>query len=250
MPARIEKTEFWVGVTAMIFYPISWIGKVRPKRSEKLRREGGILLVMNHVSHLDPAVDAVFVHRSGRIPRFLAKESLFRTPVFKYLIGGAGSIPVARRSAGAAESLHAANDALRGGKLVVIYPEGTITKDPEGWPMRARTGVARLVLDNLEHGVTVLTAARLGTNDIFNGYTKKFRPFPRKRIQVDVSDPVDLSGYIGKPVTNDLLREVTDLLMGRVRDQLAVLREEDAPEGFYVPAKAALDAKKKDSPEA
>jgi hypothetical protein len=116
--------------------------------------------------------------------------------------------------------------------------------------MRARTGVARLVLDNLEHGVTVLTAARLGTNDIFNGYTKKFRPFPRKRITIDVSDPVDLSGYIGKPVTNELLREVTDLLMGRVRDQLAVLRGEEAPAEFYVPAKAALDAKKKDSPEA
>jgi 1-acyl-sn-glycerol-3-phosphate acyltransferase len=243
VPRRIEKSGFWVWVTALIFYPISWIGKTTPRGGEQIRRDGGILLVMNHISHLDPPVDAVFVHRNGRVPRFLAKESLFRVPVFKYLIGGAGSIPVARRSAGAADSLQAAKEALREGKVVVIYPEGTITKDPDGWPMRSRTGVARLAL---ETDARVLTAARWGTNHIFNGYTKKFRPVPRKKIHIHVSEPVDLSAYKGKPLTNDLLREVTDLLMGRIRDELAEIREEPAPAGFYLPSRVARQSKATD----
>ncbi|GAB3432168.1 lysophospholipid acyltransferase family protein [Actinophytocola sediminis] len=238
MPARIEKSGFWVTMTALIFYPLSWIGKMLPQGRDRIRREGGLLLVLNHVSHLDPAVDAVFVHRQGRVPRFLAKESLFRVPVFKYMIGGAGSIPVSRRSAGASESLTHANDALRAGRLVVIYPEGTITKDPTGWPMRARTGVARIALEN---DVPVVPAARWGTNHIFDGYTKKFRPFPRKKVHIRVGEEVDLSAYRGKPITNEMLREVTDLLMVEVRDLLAEIREEPAPAEFFVPGRKRAD---------
>ena len=238
MPRRIEKSGFWVLMTCLIFYPIAWLAKTRAKGAENIRRDGGILLVMNHVSHVDPPVDAVFVHRNSRVPRFLAKDSLFRTPVFKYMIRGAGSIPVYRSTVNAGDSLVAAKDALLNGKLVVIYPEGTITRDPDGWPMRARTGVARLAMDCMENGLPVLTAARWGTRDILNAYTKKFRPFPRKKVQIDVSEPVDLTGFKGREVDNELLREVTDLLMGRVRDQLAELRGERAPAGFYVPARA------------
>jgi len=238
VPRRLEKSGFWVWVTAVIFYPIAWLGKMTTKGAENIRREGGVLLVMNHISHLDPPMDAVFVHRNGRVPRFLAKDSLFRTPVFKYMISGAGSIPVYRASAAAGDSLVAAREALRNGKLVVIYPEGTITKDPEGWPMRSRTGVARLAMECLEHDIPVITAARWGTRDILNGYTRKFRPFPRKKITLDVSEPVDMSEFKGRDLDNDLLREVTEFLMTRVREQLAGLRDEQAPEEFYNPAKA------------
>jgi 1-acyl-sn-glycerol-3-phosphate acyltransferase len=238
VPRRLEKSGFWVWVTAMFFYPMAWLGKLRQTGAENIRREGGLLVVMNHISHIDPPVDAVFVHRNGRVPRFLAKDSLFRMPIFKYMISGAGSIPVYRASVNAGDSLVAAKEALRNGKLVVIYPEGTITRDPEGWPMRSRTGVARLALDCLEHGVPVVTAARWGTRDILNGYTRKFRPFPRKTIRVDVSSPVDLTEFKGREENNELLREVTDFLMTRVRDQLAVLRDEPAPAEFYSSAKA------------
>lgn len=250
MPARFEKTGFWVWVTAAFFYPIAAIGKTKNNGAENIQRPGGVLLVMNHISHLDPPVDAVFVHRNGRVPRFLAKESLFRMPVFKHMISGAGSIPVYRASVGAADSLVAAKEALQDGKLVVIYPEGTITKEPTGWPMRSRTGVARLALDCLEHDIPVITAARWGTRDILNAYTKKFRPFPRKKIWFDVSEPVDLSEFKGREPNNELLRVVTDFLMVRVRDQLAGLRGEPAPTEFYVPAKAKLQAKKKSESDA
>ena len=238
MSRRLEKSGFWVLVTCQIFYPLAWLAKVRAKGRENIRRDGGALLVMNHISHIDPPIDAVFVHRQGRVPRFLAKASLFKVPVFKYMINGAGSIPVYRGSVSAGESLVAATEALKNGRFVVIYPEGTITRDPDGWPMRARTGVARLAMDCLENDLPVITAARWGTRDILNGYTRKFRPFPRKTVRIDVSEPVDLSEFKGRTVDNELLRELTDFLMTRVRDQLAGLRDEPAPAEFYSPAKA------------
>jgi 1-acyl-sn-glycerol-3-phosphate acyltransferase len=242
VPRRLEKSGFWVWVTAVVFYPMAWLGKTTSDGAENIRRDGGILLVMNHISHIDPPVDAVFVHRNGRVPRFLAKDSLFRMPVFKHMISGAGSIPVYRASAAAGDSLVAAKDALRAGKLVVIYPEGTITRDPDGWPMRSRTGVARLALDCAESGVPVVTAARWGTRDILNAYTRKFRPFPRKKIRFNVSSPVDLTEFKGREPDNETLREVTEFLMTRVRDQLAQLRDEPAPTEFYSPAKAKKKA--------
>jgi 1-acyl-sn-glycerol-3-phosphate acyltransferase len=233
VPRRLEKSGFWVGVTAVVFYPIAWLGRTTATGAEHVRREGGVLLVMNHVSHLDPPNDAVFVHRNRRVPRFMAKDSLFKVPVFGRILAGSGGIPVYRGSTTAADSLKAAHAALREGKLVLIYPEGTITKDPTGWPMRARTGVARLALEN---DVPVLPVARWGTNDIWNGSNKKFRPFPRKRVWTVVGDPVDLSEYKGRPVTNQVLREVTDLLMTRVCDLLADIRDEPAPAEFFTPA--------------
>ncbi|PPK64329.1 lysophospholipid acyltransferase family protein [Actinokineospora auranticolor] len=230
-----EKGGFWIGAAAVVFYPLSWLGKRTYRGAEKLPAEGAALLVMNHVSHLDPPNDAVFVHRNKRIPRFMAKDSLFKVPVFGKMLAGSGGIPVYRGTTDAKHSLSAAHDALREGKVVLIYPEGTITKDPEGWPMRSRTGVARLALDN---DVPVIPAARWGSNKIWDGYTKKFRPFPRKEVVTLLGDPVDLSAYRGQPVTNQLLREVTDLLMSHVRALLAEVRGEPEPADFYRPGTA------------
>jgi 1-acyl-sn-glycerol-3-phosphate acyltransferase len=230
--ARREKGGFWVGLAAALLYPLSAIGKVT-QRGNRLPGEGGALLVMNHVSHFDPVVDGVFVHKNKRVPRILAKESVLRIPLFGRIAAGVGTIPVYRGTNDAKQSLSAAVDALAAGKLVVIYPEGTITKDPTGWPMYPRTGVARLALETT---APVVPAARWGTQEILNGYTKKFRPFPRKPVTILVGDPVDMSPFRGQEITPQLLRDVTHLLMERVRDLLAEIRQEPAPSEFFRPA--------------
>ncbi|WP_024876654.1 lysophospholipid acyltransferase family protein [Saccharomonospora piscinae] len=219
--AEREKGGFWVGAAAVMFYPLTWMARSVYRHADRIPRHGPALLVMNHVSHLDPAVDAVFVHRNKRVPRFMAKASLFRIPGFGKILGGSGGIPVYRGSGEAGDSLRAAHQTLRDGKIVLIYPEGTITKDPEGWPKRAYTGVARLALEN---DVPVIPIARWGTQDIWNGYTKKFRPLPRKTVVHSVGEPVDLSAYRDKERSQVVLREVTELLMERVQDQLVEVR--------------------------
>jgi 1-acyl-sn-glycerol-3-phosphate acyltransferase len=233
--AAREKGGLWVNTAAAVFYPITWLARRITRGAERIPRQGGAILVFNHISHLDPVVDAVFVHRNKRVPRFLAKDSLFRIPVGGKIMSGSGTIPVYRGTANAVDSLRAANEALREGKVIVIYPEGTITKDPAGWPMRSFPGMARLALDN---DVPVLPIARWGTQAILNGYTKKFRPFPRKTITVQVGEPVDLSGFRAEgPPSNTTLLRVTELVMTEVKTLLAEIRDEPAPAGFFNPRK-------------
>ena len=226
-----EKGGFWVGFAAAVFYPATAaMSRKRIEGGERVPRSGGVLVVMNHVSHLDPVYDAVFVHKQGRVPHFLAKHGLWNVPVLGSVLRGARQIPVYRGTADAQQSLRAAHEALEQGMLVIIYPEGTITKDPDGWPMSSRTGVARLAL---EHDVPVLTAARWGTRDVYDHYRRKFRPLPRKTVVTRVGGPVDLSAHRAQPQSLGLLREVTDLLMGEVKGLLAEIRQEQAPDGFY-----------------
>lgn len=221
-----EKGGFWVGAAAVLFYPVSLIGRRVYLGAERIPRQGPALLVFNHVSHMDPAVDAVLVHRNKRVPRFLAKDSVAKVPIFGRIFLGSGGIPVYRGSASAGDSLRAAHQALREGKLVVIYPEGTITKDPQGWPKRAYTGAARLALAN---DVPVIPIARWGTNEILDFYRKKIRLLPRKTVTHAVGEPIDLSAYRDKEQTAAVLREVTELLMDRVTELLAGIRGEEPP---------------------
>jgi 1-acyl-sn-glycerol-3-phosphate acyltransferase len=231
--ASREKGGIWVVLTAMLFRTGVWLAKCVYRGSENLPRQGGVILAMNHVSHFDPVVDAITVYRHKRVPRVLAKESVFRLPVLGLLAVKCGAVPVYRGSADAAQSLRAAVAALDEGKLVLIYPEGTISKDPTGWPMYPRTGVARLALDSR---AVVIPCARWGTQNILNGYTKTFRPLPRKRVDVVFGEPIDMSAYRDRPVDGPLLREVTDVIMGRVRDLVGEIRQETPPTEYFRPS--------------
>ena len=119
--------------------------RLRYRHAERLPATGPVLLVANHVSILDPFACARFAWDNGRAPHFLAKQSVFRGWVGR-ILRSCGQIPVARFSADAHEALSDAQADLAAGNCVVIYPEGSVTRDPDWWPMQARTGVARLAL--------------------------------------------------------------------------------------------------------
>lgn len=229
-----EKGGLSVWLCALIFYPIVWlVGRRRFQGLDHIPAEGAALVVANHVSYLDPVFTAVFVHRAGRVPRFLAKASLWKVPLLGRILQQTAQIPVARASAGAQQSLRAAGAALAEGKIVLIYPEGTITRDPEHWPMRSRTGVARLAL---EHDVPVVPVVHWGTHIVYDHYRRRFRPLPRREIFVRAGPPVDLTGLRGRPVDSALLRQVTDRVMIDVRAVLAEVRHgEQPPTEFFVP---------------
>lgn len=224
--AEREKGGPWVAATAVFFYPVSWLARREFRHVERLPRTGGAVLAMNHISHADPAFDAVFVHRHGRVPRFLAKASVMSAPFFGMLARGAGSIAVHRGTSAAGDALREAHQALREGKLIVIYPEGTITKDPLGWPKNAYPGVAKLALAN---DVPVIPVARWGSSELFDFYHRKFRPLPRKKVAYLIGEPIDLSAYKGRKQTAALEREVTEVIMAEVTKLLAELRGEQPP---------------------
>lgn len=192
---------------------------------DRIPRRGGIIVAANHVSVADPFAVGLFVHEAGRRPRFMAKASLFRLPVFGSLLRALGQIPVHRYSANARLSLDAAADAVRAGEVVVIYPEGTTTHDADYWPMPARTGVARLAL---ETGAPVVPLGQWGAQE-FLGRRGRFRPLPRKTLRLQAGPPVSLGAWTGAKMDAQTLRECTDAIMGDVTALVARIRELPAP---------------------
>lgn len=233
------KAGFWLRLCVLVVYPtagllfrLRWRGLDRIPPPER----GGVLVVANHVSQIDTFLIARLVWQAGRVPRFLVKSPVFDLPAVGRILRGAGQIPVYRGTSDAAKSLHDAVAALERGEAVVIYPEGTTTKHPDNWPMQGKTGVARLVL--LCPDVPVVPIGQWGAQ------RTRFRlnRLVRRRVSLaSVGEPLDLSRFRGKEPTSETLRSITDEIMCSVRDEVAQLRGETAPEEFYVPARKYVD---------
>ncbi len=198
----------------------------------KIPEQGGAVLAANHVSHVDPATFAHLVYDHGRLPRFLAKAELFDVPVAGRLIAAMGQIPVRRMSSDASQAFSSAVEAVQQGKLVIVYPEGTITRHPELWPMVGKTGAARIALTA---GVPVIPVAQWGAQELLWPYAKRPRLLPPKRVYAKVGDPVDLDDLRGVPVTPEVLRIATDRIMGAITRLLEELRGEPAPAERFDP---------------
>lgn len=188
---------------------------------EHIPRTGGVIIVANHISHADPAVCAHFVYEAGRWPRFLGKASVFKVPVIGRLLLRVHQIPVERGSVEAAKSLETLTAAVTSGSAVVIYPEGTTTREPDLWPMRAKTGAARLALAT---GAPVVPVAMWGAQRLFDPRTAKLRLRPRTPVTVVAGPPIDLSRWAGATPGREVLTEMTDEIMHRLRDLLAEVR--------------------------
>ena len=192
----------------------------------KIPATGGCVLVMNHLSHVDPLTAAVFTHDHGRLPRYLAKSGLFRSRFLGHFLRSAGQIPVERASASAAGAYAAAVEAVRAGECVVIYPEGTITRDPQLWPMTGKSGAARIAL---ETGCPVIPIGQWGAQDLLAPYAKRPDLFPRKKIQIRVGDPVELSDLADLPRSAEVLSTATERIMSAITSIVEELRGESAP---------------------
>ena len=193
---------------------------------EHLPATGGFVVAPNHVSHLDPFAFAHFMYDSGHSPYFLGKESVFRAPVVGAIVRGAKQIPVYRNTGHAAEAFRAAVAAVEEGKCVGVYPEGTLTRDPDLWPMVGKTGAARIALTTR---CPVVPVAQWGPQEILAPYSKKLRLFPRKTMHILAGPPVDLSDLYGRPLDSVVLREATARIMAAITGLLEELRGEPAP---------------------
>ncbi|CAA9332049.1 MAG: Acyl-CoA:1-acyl-sn-glycerol-3-phosphate acyltransferase [uncultured Nocardioidaceae bacterium] len=198
---------------------------------------GGAVIAANHVSHLDPLTFAHFLYDQGRLPRYLAKAVLFDIFFVGTILRSTGQIPVHRLSEDASQAFSSAVEAVRRGRLVVVYPEGTLTRQPELWPMRGRTGAARIALSA---GVPVIPVAQWGAQDILYPYTTRPRLLPRKTVQAKAGPEVYLDDLRDRPITPELLREATDRIMDAVTRLLEDIRAEAAPTERFDPRQSGL----------
>ena len=233
------KAGFWIRLCVVLIYP--FVGAVFRIRFRHLDRvtppeQGGVIIALNHVSQIDTLLMARLVWQSGRVPRFMIKSGVFGWPIVGRIMHGAGQIPVYRGTDDAAQSLRDAVSALVRGEAVVIYPEGTTTKDPDNWPMQGKTGIARLVL--LSPDTPVVPVGQWGPHR--RGFSLA-RLGRRRTALASVGEPLDLSRYRGKEPDGPILREITDEIMSAVRDEVAELRGETPPRDFFVPKRKYVD---------
>ncbi|GAV40822.1 lysophospholipid acyltransferase family protein [Streptomyces acidiscabies] len=241
MPRR--RIGFWYRFAAVICKPLlvpllkrDWRGM------EHIPAEGGFITAVNHNSHIDPFAYAHFQYNTGRMPRFLAKSALFRTGFVGAWMRNTRQVPVYRESTDALSAFRGAVAAVERGECVVFYPEGTLTRDPDGWPMTGKTGAARVAL---ETKCPVVPVAQWGVNEVLPPYAKKPELFPRKTHHVLAGPPLDLSVYYGKEMTPDLLKEVTEVIMAAITRQLEDIRGEKAPETPYDPRRERIEQRRR-----
>lgn len=225
-----ERKRPWFRVTEILVTPVlraacrrRWHGQ------EHLPAHGGVIVVANHISKLDPMTFGDFVLGAGRVPRYLAKAELFAHRYLGRVFVGADMIPVHRGGANAADSVAAACDAVRAGACIVIYPEATITRDPNLWPMVGKTGAARIALTT---GAPVIPVAQWGAHRILGPYARKPSLWPRQTVHVRAGAPVELADLTGVPageLTAEMLAVATDRIMAAITAELEVIRAERAP---------------------
>ncbi|MER7707293.1 lysophospholipid acyltransferase family protein [Kitasatospora sp. NPDC097605] len=234
---------FWYRFAAVLVKPVT-TALVKPdwRGWEHLPKEGGFIAAVNHNSIIDPVVYAHWQYNSGRPPRILGKSSLFSVPFIGFMLRKTGQIPVFRESTDAAQAFRAAIDAVDRGQCVQFYPEGTLTRDPDLWPMTGKSGVARVALMT---GAPVIPVAHWGAHEIIPPYGRggsgkgKFNLFPRHRVTVAAGPAVDLSKYHGQELTAQVLRDATEDIMAAITAVLADIRGEEPPAERYDMREAA-----------
>ena len=238
-PRRLQQPKGWAfGLCVAIVEPrLLALTKRRWRGGENIPDTGGCVLAVNHISHLDPLTCAHFVYGYGRIVRFLAKAELFDIPVLGRIVRSAKQIPVYRLTTDASLSFTAAVSAVEDGECVIVYPEGTITRQPELWPMTGKTGAARIALAS---GVPVIPVAQWGAHRILAPYAKRPHLFPRRTIAMTAGTPTDLDDLRGQPLTPEVLKQATDRIMDDVTRLLEEIRGEQAPAERFDPRVAGV----------
>jgi 1-acyl-sn-glycerol-3-phosphate acyltransferase len=139
---------------------VHWVYRLRATGLEHLPRSGGFVLAANHTSNFDPwpLGMPIFPHRWLR---FMAKSELYWWPL-RHVLDAGGAFPV-RRGEGDVEAIATAVELVRGGHVVVMFPEGTRQRKGlrKRWQARPHTGAARIAHDA---GAPLVPAAIKGTD--------------------------------------------------------------------------------------
>lgn len=232
---RHERTGIF-RVLEVTVIPALWLlARQEREGTANIPATGGFVIAPNHTSNLDPIIVGAAVYRGGRSPHFLGKASLWNIVIVRSLLRATRQIPV-YRGGGNRENdpLRSAIAAIRDeGRGVIVYPEGTLTRDPDLWPMRGKTGAVRLAI---AAGVPLIPAAQWGTERVLPRYAKWLRPLPRTTIVVRFGEPLDLSHYAGKTLDAATIAAATNELMAAITALVAELRGEQPPHDHWDPA--------------
>lgn len=177
---------------------------------ERVPQTGPVILASNHASFIDPPLIGAGLAREIS---FLARESLFRFPIIGWLFRSVHAVPV-DRDGGGARGLRIILERLLAGGGIVLFPEGTRTKD--GNLQSAHSGVGLIVLKS---DAPVVPVRLFGT---FEAYGRKLK-FPRPyRVSVKYGVPIDFAKLRAEAKTctkarlREIYQEVADEIMAAI----------------------------------
>jgi 1-acyl-sn-glycerol-3-phosphate acyltransferase len=220
-------------VCAGILIPVlNAITKRTWQGTENIPKSGPAIVISNHLSYADVLFFAQFLFKNGRAPRFIGKRSVFNVPVIGRILLAAGQIPVVRESTHASKALDHAVAALKAGHLIGIYPEGTLTRDENLWPMVAKTGAARLAIITQ---LPIIPVAAWGIGDVLPPYNKLPRIWKRSKITLRAGKAIDMTPWYGKQDDPKALAEATAHVMGELTTMLEDIRQEKRPAQIFDP---------------
>jgi len=199
-----RRVWYWFCRRLTIFSFAIFFG-IRSLWRERVPESGGLLLVSNHQSYLDPPLAAVGLNRPVS---FMARRSLFRNPLFRWLIRSLNALPISREGLDT-QAMREAVSRLKRGEALLLFPEGTRTVD--GSVGRLRGGFDLLAR---RAGVPVTPMAVDGA----------FNAMPRNGGGLRF---VQLMAGYGRTITaEEVARLSREALQERVRDEIVrVLRE-------------------------
>ena len=209
----------------------TWIG------AENIPKTGAVIVANNHLSYFDVLNLTHFLFRNGRAPRYLGKVGVFKVPIIGRILLAAGQVPVERETPNAGKAVDHAKKLLEVGHLLGVYPEGTLSRDLDHWPMVAKTGLARLALTT---NTPVIPIAQWGSQIVMPTYGKKIKLFPRTKIMMHAGPPLDFSKWYGKEEDPQALTEATAYAMRAITDLLEPMRGEKRPVEIFDPHNSTL----------
>lgn len=195
---------YWVLKNIILGPLLRLIYRPRARGIGNIPRTGGFILAANHLSF----VDSLFMPLACPRPVvFLGKADYFESWRTRWFFRAVSVIPVRRQGGAAGEAaILAGIEALKEGRAVGIYPEGT--RSPDGRLYRGKTGVARMAL---EAKVPVIPVSIRGTREIMPLDAKV--PRMSGKVLVEFGKPLEFDRYYDRPRDRFVLRSVTDEIM-------------------------------------
>lgn len=213
-----QQSRFWIRFLAVLVGWLLryWVRYYRAIDADKVPREGGVFLICNHTTGMDPfLLGYPIVERQPAGP---GKIELFENPVAGYLMRAIGMFPL-RQGVADAAAVRAMIQLYRRDHLVMVYPEGGRSPTRELMPFVPE--FARLMI---RLRARIVPAAIAGGGDLLP--MGSYLPRPGKAVVVVYGDELDLSNFYDRPMTPELAQEAAQVMFDAVAALLARARSE------------------------
>jgi 1-acyl-sn-glycerol-3-phosphate acyltransferase len=208
--------------------------KVHAWGVEHIPSNGVYICAATHVTQFDVFIPMMTMFHLGRRPRFMAKEELSHWPFVGWALKHVGMQSVPRRKGMARAIEEESIKILTQGRPLTIWPEGTVSRDPQKWPMSLKRGMAEIALiasRDLGYAIPIFPSVTWGAASI-----NHFWPWPRKNVVLAFDDAVNYSDLLvdsdsweeGQP-PDGAVAELTERVRRRMENVMADIRGEEPP---------------------